>query len=57
MDKYIAVMQDELGDEFSVSIDSPHLSKLVMEWAREEYPESRVLCVVRLGEKDKTDGH
>lgn len=45
MNRFHVVLSDELGDEFSVTLEIPDLVENVTEWIREEYPESCVVFV------------
>jgi hypothetical protein len=39
-------MIDELGEEYSVTVDVPDLVENVTEWIREEYPESSIVFIM-----------
>ena len=45
MEKFYVILRDELGDEFSVTVEIPDLVENVTEWVREEYPESSVVMI------------
>ena len=45
MNRFHVVLSDELGDEFSVTLEIPDLVENVTEWIREEYPESSIVLV------------
>jgi len=45
MNEYLAILRDELGDEFSVTISVPDLVENVTEYVREEYPESSIVYI------------
>jgi hypothetical protein len=45
MNKYHVVMLDELGEEYSVTVNVPDLVENVTEWVREEYPESSIVLI------------
>lgn len=45
MNRFHVIMRDELGDEFSVTLEVPDLVENVTEWIREEYPESSIVLV------------
>jgi hypothetical protein len=45
MEKYNVLMRDELGDEFSVTVEIPDIVENVTEWVREEYPESSIVII------------
>ena len=46
MNKYHVILIDELGEEFSVTVNVPDLVENVTEWVREEYPECSVYLVM-----------
>jgi len=45
MQRFHVLMRDELGEEFSVTVELPDLVDNVTEWIREEYPESDIILV------------
>ncbi len=45
MQRFHVIMRDELGEEFSVTVELPDLVENVTEWIREEYPESSIILV------------
>ena len=45
MNRFHVVMIDELGEEYSVTVEIPDLVENVTEWLREEYPESSIVLV------------
>jgi len=45
MQRFHVVMIDELGEEYSVTVDVPDLVENVTEWIREEYPESSIVFI------------
>jgi len=45
MNRYHVVMCDELGEEFSVTLEVPDLVENVTEWVREEYPECSITLI------------
>ena len=49
MNDYIAILCDELGDEFSVTVSVPDLVENVTEYVREEYPESSIVYITPKG--------
>jgi len=49
MTEYIAVLCDELGDDFRISIQVPDLVENVTQYVREQYPESLIVFVVKKG--------
>ena len=49
MNEYIAVLRDELGDEFSVVIQVPDLVENITEYVREQYPESSIVYIAPKG--------
>ena len=49
MNEYIAILCDELGDEFRVVIEIPDLVENVTEYVREYYPESSIVYIMPKG--------
>ena len=45
MQRFYVLMRDELGDEYSVTVEVPDLVDNVTEWIREEYPESDIVLI------------
>ena len=45
MNRFHVVMIDELGEEYSVTVEVPDLVENVTEWVREEYPESSIVLI------------
>ena len=45
MQRFHVIMRDELGDEYSVTVELPDLVDNVTEWIREEYPESDIILI------------
>ena len=45
MNRFHVVMIDELGEEYSVTVEVPDLVENVTEWIREEYPESSIVLI------------
>jgi hypothetical protein len=45
MNRFHVVMVDELGDEFSVTVEIPDLVDNVTEWLREEYPDCSIVLI------------
>ena len=45
MRKFHVLMRDELGEEYSVTVELPDLVDNVTEWIREEYPESDIVLI------------
>ena len=49
MNEYIAILCDELGDDFRVVIEVPDLVENVTEYVWEEYPESSIVYIAPKG--------
>lgn len=49
MQKYHVLMRDELGEEYSVTVEMPDLVENVTEYVREEYPESTIILIKPFG--------
>jgi hypothetical protein len=49
MNEYIAILCDELGDDFRVIVQVPDLVENVTEYIREEYPESSIVYIAPKG--------
>jgi len=45
MQRFHVLMRDELGEEFSVTVELPDLVDNVTEWIGEEYPESDIVLI------------
>ena len=45
MNRFHVDLIDELGEEYSVTVEVPDLVENVTEWVREEYPESRIVLI------------
>lgn len=45
MQRFHVLMRDELGEEYSVTVELPDLVDNVTEWVREEYPESEIILI------------
>ena len=45
MNRFHVVLIDELGEEYSVTVEVPDLVENVTEWVREEYPESSIVLI------------
>ena len=45
MQRFHVLMRDELGDEYSVTVEVPDLVDNVTEWIRDEYPESDIVRI------------
>ena len=45
MQRFHVMLIDELGEEFSVTVEVPDLVDNVTEWVREEYPECSVVFI------------
>lgn len=45
MQHFHVLMRDELGEEYSVTVELPDLVDNVTEWVREEYPESDIILI------------
>ena len=49
MNEYIAILCDELGEDFRVVIEIPDLVENVTEYVRGEYPESSIVYIIPKG--------
>lgn len=45
MQRFHVLMRDELGEEYSITVELPDLVENVTEWVREEYPESDIILI------------
>jgi len=49
MNDYIAILCDELGDDFRVVVQVPDLVQNITEYVREQYPESSIVYITPKG--------
>lgn len=43
--RFHVLMRDELGEEYSVTVELPDLVENVTKWVRDEYPESDIILI------------